>query len=118
MGSATARTSSMSGEYLPLSNALHLAPTIRCWEARGPAPHSSSCVARAAARSVFGPGFVHQAYGVLHYVVGYGHAAHQMLKRLNFAGVQYFAYRGLVVGGRVFYDLQLGFIAGVAELEC
>ena len=36
-----ARTSSMSGEYFPLSNALHLAPSTMYYDARGPAPHSN-----------------------------------------------------------------------------
>src|SRR5579859_5169599 len=46
-GFATARTSSMSGEYFPLRSALHFAPSTRYCEARGPAPHSKNSVANA-----------------------------------------------------------------------
>ena len=64
-----------------------------------------------------GAGFVHEAHGVLHHVIGYGHPAHQLLKGLNFVGVQDLTDRGLVVGRGVLDDLQLGLVARVAQLD-
>jgi len=54
MGSATALTSSMSGEYLPVTAAWHLAPNTRNCEARGPAPQLMYLFTASVANSVFG----------------------------------------------------------------
>ena len=51
---AMAFTSSISGEYFPFNTALHLAPTTKNCDARGPAPQFKYSLAMGAACAVFG----------------------------------------------------------------